>query len=674
MIDYDQYLQTLVLRWIYQHDEWVLPLVAAVVVLTKGRRWAAPVHFVLLALLLVYAAEYRMHWHSWVAVPILVFAIVSDFTRDFWYRFLGGLQRRSGGDATAPAPGRERRKRLHYLLALWVVQVAVIVAAFVYFDAPADVWAIAAGAAVLAALLAILPAWRRWAETRFQRELTRDPRLGRYLDWVRWTRMRTPEHRRSLLAENWIATARTHADPGGVLLWIARCLIRPRRMPTIQSRFIGQNLERERAQEWHKLQVVLHGGASDPKIVLPPVSEILALQTGQTELRNWLAMTEALAECVAFSNERPGEIEKSPDLAVRSGGFQARPYTIPVQDDGGPAAAAHRDAFYQAPAAIRERFGSHRQSSPISFIQRAAGHLCEYMLIPHRVADSGRPRWLLAAEFLAHAGDVEQEIVLDFRREASESNATRAALEEQIAEHTIRAARYFDLASCCIENYLVPGSGVPAAPLVARWDSFIGGTTWWRPRLEQDPKAAEEGLWRMVLALRYQLLDTLLPQPASGVPAARHVVSLFRGDLGSAPPARLLAAALARDAADTSLWIASRQGDPSARWVFDDRRLWPDRLKQADYWRARLRSGALGAGEAVTICESAIARVLHLWGLAIEQDLDFLRPGTDSWRDRLETAADFFIYAGSLRAKRLAAMAERHAQPAEIFEEIVELV
>jgi hypothetical protein len=593
----DEGLQWLVLLKVYGEEIWVLPLTAVAIALTKGRTWAIPVRVSLLLLLLIYVVVFRMHWHSWLAVPILALVIASDLVRDHWYRLFGGW--RTAWLEKADAGSLGKRPHMRYRPVIVLFQAAAVVATFVYFDAPGDLWAIGAAAIVLAALFGLLPAWRRMAETRFRRELQRDPRLGRYLDWVRATRIRASADRRSLLAENWVARARRHTRPRGVRLRLARWVIRQRRMLSIESAFVIQNLRRERERAWQELQIVLHGGAADNRGTASPrmaaIGDILASENGQAALSNWLAMTEALAECLAFANDRP-------------------------DDNAGV-----------------------------------------------------RPQWSAASELLAHAGEVEQEIVLDLKRERrSAKAAARAEAESRIAEHQARASRYFDLAACCVENHLEPGSGVPGAPLEARWRRVIGRRAWWRPQATSDPKVTEETLWRIVLALRYQILDTL-SQSKSDLPKLRPAVTLFRGDLGAEPSARLLVAALARDAAESSLWISAHQGDPSSRWVFDDRRPWVDRLKQFDYWQARLHPDRAADDHSV-IAATALRRVLHLWGIAIEQDLDVLRRGTDIWRDRLESAADYFIYEGSLRVRRLAALAEQQSQSPAALDQVIEVI
>jgi hypothetical protein len=590
----DEGLQWLFLLKVYGEEVWVLPLTAAVIILTKGRTWAIPARAVLLLALLVYVVIFRMHWHSSLAIPILALVIASDVVRDRWYRLLGGL-RTALMDARARSAGARRQPR--YWLLLLGFQLAATVLIFIYFDAPADLWALGVAAIILALLCGLIPGWRRLAETRFKRELRRDPRLGRYLDWVRWTRARTPRDRQSILSQNWIARDPNHPEPSGIRLRLARLVLRKRRMMTIGSAFVIQNLRRERELAWQALQDVLHEGSADsshPASPPPaPISAILASEHGHAALIEWLAMTEALAECMAFVDDRPDE---------------------------------------------------------------KAGE---------------RPRWLMASELLAHAGEVEHEIVLDLKREARASGAAATSdLGRQVTEHRGRASQYFDLAACCIENHLEPGSGVPEASLDARWRRVIGNrTAWWRPQPMQDPAVAEEALWRTVLALRYQLLDTLSPQK-SEVPKVRHVASLFRGDIGNEPSTRLYAAALARDAAESSLWASARHGDPGSRWALDDRRVWADRLRQLDYWQARLRPGAAAGDDDCVMAAGVLRRVVHLWGLAIEQDLEVLRRGTDIWRDRLESAADFYIYEGSTRVRRLAALSR--APP--VFEQAVEMV
>src|ERR1051326_3795394 len=74
----------------FGEEVWVVPLTAVAIALTKGRTWAIPVRVSLLLLLLIYVVVFRMHWHSWLAVPILALVIASDLVRDHWYRLFSG--------------------------------------------------------------------------------------------------------------------------------------------------------------------------------------------------------------------------------------------------------------------------------------------------------------------------------------------------------------------------------------------------------------------------------------------------------------------------------------------------------------------------------------------------------------------------------------------------------
>lgn len=655
----DEFVQWLALLQVYAEEIWILPLAVAVIIATKGRPWAAPLRRLLLVLLLIYVVAYEMDRYSLLAVPILVLAIASDAARDFWYRLFGGIWP-AGVDARSDAvpeagaanashdlrqgavgvlravpqfarrvflaglsrsrprlrdiarlpsrrvsglkppavrlPGEARldadqqRQRLYGRVS-WGVQLVAIVAAFIYFDAPLELWSVAAAAALLSFVASLIPGWRILAERRFQREVRRDPRLARYLSWVRWTRARRPEDRRSMLADNLVCMAQDRPEPGGIAFQLGRIMVRRRRLMTIESEFVCQNLLWVRGQTWRDYQNGLYGDAASTSL-----SEALDSKPAQTSRLRWLALTEALAECVAFSDgdEMPGE----------------------------------------------------------------------------------RPQWLMASELLAHAGEVELEMAFDLELELRAAPPeVRSRSEAQRADHRTSAAHYFDLSARCVENHLEPGSGLSRAPLGQRWRRIVGDrANWSQPRSGLGAKDTEDELWASVLALRYQLLATLVPNWSGGVPPVRHVLGQFSHDFIAGLPAGVMSAALARDAAESSLWIARQQGDPGSRWVFDDRRVWADRLKQADYWRVRLMRGRLGGDLSDVLAETGIRRVLHLWGLAIEQDLAVLQPGADPWRDRLESAADLFVYEGSPRVRRLAALAGRHPGPAASGQSIVQLV
>jgi hypothetical protein len=49
---------------------------------------------------------------------------------------------------------------------------------------------------------------------------------------------------------------------------------------------------------------------------------------------------------------------------------------------------------------------------------------------------------------------------------------------------------------------------------------------------------------------------------------------------------------------------------------------------------------------------------MHVWGRAVEQDLDYLHPGSDVWYERCELAADLYRYEKSARVRRLYALTD----------------
>src|SRR5205085_11193129 len=132
---------------VYGEEYWVLPCVALLILITKGRTWALPLRIALVFLLFTYVVVFRMHWHSWLAVPVLAFVVASDAVRDHWHRLFAD-SRTKLKDVTDQASAGNQRQRLYRRL-LWLGQAAAIVATLVYFDAPADLWVIGIATIVL---------------------------------------------------------------------------------------------------------------------------------------------------------------------------------------------------------------------------------------------------------------------------------------------------------------------------------------------------------------------------------------------------------------------------------------------------------------------------------------------------------------------------------------------
>jgi hypothetical protein len=613
---FDEALQRGALLIVYNYELWLLPPFVAWIIFAKGRAWAWPLRTASLFLLLAYVIAYEMDRYSFVAAPLLALAFATDAVRDFWYHALGGPfailrsargreARRAGPTGAVPPVGAESARPPPELAAAplqtpasgtahcqsatraskiwWRVELIVVVFVFVYFHAPLQLLTFVGTALLIVLLPSVLSIWRNLAERRFRRELQADPRLGRYLAWVRVVRERAREDSQSLLAENWLWTPRYVSRPRGLKLWLARRLSPKRwRLMTIESTFVLHNLLRERDLVWRELAARYYTELANFTSAALSIAQRPAFDDKESLVwrSRWLAMTEAAAECLAFNDE------------------------IGADPSG------------------------------------------------------KRPDWLTASELLAHAGEAELEFLIDLTREARGANKeARPQLEESIARHRQRAAGYFDLSACCIENYFEPASRRRGRPLLERWRRVAGESASWRPGQPVfDSGSREDAIWRAVLMLRFQLLGLLIPEEGAGLATVGDVVTTPADELAVDNSFAALKAALARDAAETAFWLVKFQGDPGSRWALDECRIGADRLQRADYWRTRLKAAERSVDGSDWLAEESLRRVLHLWGLAIEQDLDVLFPGKDIWRDRLDTAADIYIFEGSLRVKWLAAL------------------
>ncbi len=83
-----------------------------------------------------------------------------------------------------------------------------------------------------------------------------------------------------------------------------------------------------------------------------------------------------------------------------------------------------------------------------------------------------------------------------------------------------------------------------------------------------------------------------------------------------------------------------------------------DTLATIEAWGAKLQDLAVQDREAPRRVTDAIWRAVHLWGLAVEQELEHLHIGSDVWCEQCQLAAGLYHYCGSLRTRRICALAE----------------
>jgi hypothetical protein len=262
--------------------------------------------FVLLsALVVAYLLLYRMHWYSWIAWPIMVFTFGFLLSRPWWYRIINGLLHpigssrllhgrvrrigrssgQKGGEVWTKVRmyGRDpsslakdlrggagklhlRKKRT------WLVGVAMVAGIWVLWHNLGFFFDLAAVMAIIAICLAAwLLARIGNCEREFDGYVRSDPRMRQYLDAVR---LISAKGRPPLGAS--LCSSRLN-DPDlpapGVNLWttlfrisvvppvrkILRLLTCRKWMPTIDSAFVIQRVERARQEVWHEYASARYG-------------------------------------------------------------------------------------------------------------------------------------------------------------------------------------------------------------------------------------------------------------------------------------------------------------------------------------------------------------------------------------------------------------------------------
>ena len=609
--DLDQSFQYLCVWIIYRHETLLLPLVALFIVASRHRPWLVPLRILTALVLVAYAMRFRMHWYSAVTVPILAGVIAADIARDYWFvlmrlRDTDTIAMRRQRVALSPERRAEVRTALRRQMTLYGVLLAGFIALEVILDeAPRDlVWMLLLVAVASAALL--LVPWGSFAESSFWGQLRADPRCAGYFSWVRRVRARHAGGRAMLAPAADGVPSR--------LIWLAfllRLLTRRRAMPTIQSNFVMLNLAYARGQLWREHEAARLNRKYDP------------------DVEHWV-FARKFSQWVTRAFGRAPADAPIPELSQ----FRSESAGLPdyLKADSSSAGVRRRDAWLLATEALAE---CHAFSNEAGSNDAGGGP---------------RPDWLGAADLLAEAGDVQLEFVLDLRRHYDTE-------KERTSRETTRLWKLYDLSARCVEAELEPGGVDLSAGLAQRWRQFLGEGQGARLPQVGDSAADATGIvLRRILAARYQLLARIDPEHGVGLPPLEPNDGLMVGGFDFEQSARTLILACEHDTAQAALMIALSQGERGGRLALNDQQNWADQLAQADRMRRRARELEQRDRLDGLVPEvfRHINRVLHLWALGIEQDIHVLRQGSVAWRDRLETAAEFFAYAGSARARLLA--------------------
>jgi hypothetical protein len=509
---FDQALQWIGIRAVYQYEYLLLPLAVLLFVVVPDRRWWRLVKYAAFFLFAVlYLAFFEMHWHSAIAWPLSVAAICYVYTRGHWIQVVATGPRWPDG---WPRPGQLLRRRGVLPQLVGVSLVAAPLAFFLPFSwfaliaaaslliairrgyrtsgavigawlaarlalwlIPLTSWLVLAAVFALILLLLWALSWIRGGETLLSLYLRADPRMVRYLTCIRLLKARGSA---TILANQRLT------DPTGPLSPEDRAVLRPKwrfwtllfavaslpvvrhvlrgvlwffgellRLPTVDSRFVTDGLRRERERIWCQYQRLRFGDSLD----------------------DYVAYVQGRSPLPAERNAGEIDGERAP-----RGGKNARRMRL-------------RWLALTEALAECECF-----SSPVGAPEPAE-----------------QPDLLRAADLLGGAAELQHELADDLSQYHDRGRQIR---ELRLAMH------FFDRSACCLEACLEwPGSARPAAPSVTavpeRTRRFCGPLleeAWWRasndladqqrmPDAAAVPRRlAAEGHLRLALLWRYLLI------------------------------------------------------------------------------------------------------------------------------------------------------------------------
>ena len=265
-----------------------------------------------------------------------------------------------------------------------------------------------------------------------------------------------------------------------------------------------------------------------------------------------------------------------------------------------------------------------------------------------------------AAQLLAHAGEVQHEIVCDLRRSASLSIPDRRRdSNDEIRKEAESAYHFFDLSTRCIEALIDVERAKKGGPPGDRRRHFCGdpGSRGPLPGIGRSDQYR-----RRMLSYRYALLERLGrsmhqkseeadPEILEYPPLSHETISPSQ----EPPDDEQILFALEGDAAQAALWLELLQGDASSRsfWVLNGD-VWEDPFARIEEKLLLIPERHLpDPFDTRARIKQVVDRIVRQWGLAVEQDMSFLRPGSEVWIERGELAADLYHYAGSVRIRRL---------------------
>lgn len=324
---FDTIGQRFFLDVVYQYEPWCLALAACVLaVRRKGICWS--IAFWSIAFLaFMYLHLYRMHWYSWIAWPVLLATFSFAVFYERWYWIVRNLRHPlhllvDVFKCLNDMRQQNRRRQLMYIACI-TGAVGLLVGLRYLLSIPPDLPIILLAVGACVCLLGWLIVTLGDIDRTFKSYVDSDPRLQLYLDAMRVLMAKPLRGCVSLMAKDrlsdpdlpapgwtiWGTLFRISRLPG--VRWLLRILACKEWMPTVRSAFVIDRVEYARERLWSDYMARKYGGletddclegaTSSESILLKPEQA----QDGLRRMRlRWLAMTEALAECYAFTQTK----------------------------------------------------------------------------------------------------------------------------------------------------------------------------------------------------------------------------------------------------------------------------------------------------------------------------------------------------------------------------------
>ncbi len=618
--------------------------------------------FVLLFSVLVYLLLYRMHWYSWIAYPVMVLAICFVLSRAKWCRITDSLLHPAGsllflrnhmhravsfvfhvlGPACRKIPSYVRKpwiavadllagaRQLRSRAGLaWLKVAAILVGVWMlwfFLGVPSDLLVLLLVVMVCIGTSGFAIAKIGNCEREFDKYIGSDPRMTLYLDALRCIRAKgVPD---TLLCSDRL-TDRDLRVPGVNLWttlfrasriwpvpWVLRFLACREWMPTIDSAFVMQRVERMRQEIWCRYASARFGRFEDE-----PASDPLDAYLRRIE--EWAKQSDPAKPADDPAGESGWRPSREPPPEFNNGQLrQLRVTWI---------------ALTEAQAECHV-FGAGSKDS------EEQTHL----------------NLLKAAELLGQTGETQHQLIRDLALSEGDQDPSDALREEaKLALHLL------DLSARCLEEWLSHREQTHAGSLVLydRYERFCG------PVLDGRSFAGDllEHVLRCVLLMRYRLIAHLRLLLSPEDVEASSILSEENKNAGPEPsdgpqdvgPAFETAMVrLAYVGAFTSLCIQRHKGNQARfPWLSDrqERRVPP--LTALDEHRGKALSLAQACGEPEYRVKNADRRIRQLAGMAVEQEIEHLSEGTAMWWELCWLAACLYASCGDSRIRRIWAMA-----------------